>query len=466
MSINENLVKNANAKSVKSRIALKIDTWDNWQKDAAKSLVLHAGEVAFVQMGTVPPIGTDKPANGAYDVLFKVGDGTSAFKDLPWGSAKAADVYDWAKVSSANSVEISYGSGENAKKSTLSEFLQAFETYKTSNDQAISGINGTLQTLSGKVEGLEGLVGGDANFATKDDVSKAVGDAKKELVGSSNTTGVVSTIKEASAQAIAAQSTADEAKTKATENAEEIATLKTKVNTDLEGRVAALEADDTTKTYVDEELKKKVDTSTYNAKMQAIDAKDSEQDGKLITLIGSDTGKSARTIAAEETAKIVAGADAAYDTLKEVADWIKSDTTGAAKMNSDIADNAAAIEVLNGDVNTAGSVAKAVADEATARARAITNAIDALDMTELSVGAGETIKTVKQADGKVSATKQTISITKSQIPDFKDSDYATADHNHDDKYASKAAFDEHVTKAVTTETYVLFDCGSSTVNVD
>ena len=55
------------------------------------------------------------------------------------------------------------------------------------------------------------------------------------------------------------------------------------------------------------------------------------------TLIGDDDNKTARAIAAEEVAKIVAGANASYDTLKEIADWIMSDTTGAAKMQSDIA---------------------------------------------------------------------------------------------------------------------------------
>ena len=37
-----------------------------------------------------------------------------------------------------------------------------------------------------------------------------------------------------------------------------------------------------------------------------------------------------------EIAKVVANADADFDTLKEIADWIKSDTTGAAKMAADI----------------------------------------------------------------------------------------------------------------------------------
>ena len=61
--------------------------------------------------------------------------------------------------------------------------------------------------------------------------------------------------------------------------------------------------------------------------------------GKVDTLIGSvsgDNAKSVRTISAEEVAKIVAGADTSYDTLKEIADWILNDTTGAAKMANDI----------------------------------------------------------------------------------------------------------------------------------
>jgi len=49
-----------------------------------------------------------------------------------------------------------------------------------------------------------------------------------------------------------------------------------------------------------------------------------------------DTGKSVRTIAAEETAKIVAGADPNYDTLKEIADFIKNDISGAAGLTNTV----------------------------------------------------------------------------------------------------------------------------------
>lgn len=44
-----------------------------------------------------------------------------------------------------------------------------------------------------------------------------------------------------------------------------------------------------------------------------------------------------KTMVAEEVAKVVASADTSYDTLKEIADWILNDTTGAAAMAQDIA---------------------------------------------------------------------------------------------------------------------------------
>jgi hypothetical protein len=52
--------------------------------------------------------------------------------------------------------------------------------------------------------------------------------------------------------------------------------------------------------------------------------------------VGS-VANTATTIAAAKVAEIVASADAKYDTLKEIADWILNDTTGAADMANDIA---------------------------------------------------------------------------------------------------------------------------------
>lgn len=55
---------------------------------------------------------------------------------------------------------------------------------------------------------------------------------------------------------------------------------------------------------------------------------------------------------AYQIAQVVAGADASFDTLKEIADWIMSDTTGAAKLATDVEANTKAIEDLVAYVGT------------------------------------------------------------------------------------------------------------------
>ena len=78
-----------------TRIRLKYDTFENWSKDSAKTLVLLEGELAIVSI----PDGNTQEVNSvtAPQILFKVGDGVTQFQYLPWASAKAADVYAWAK---------------------------------------------------------------------------------------------------------------------------------------------------------------------------------------------------------------------------------------------------------------------------------------------------------------------------------------------------------------------------------
>lgn len=69
--------------------------------------------------------------------------------------------------------------------------------------------------------------------------------------------------------------------------------------------------------------------------------------GRIDVLVGNvegDDAKSVRTISAEEVAKIVAGADEDYDTLKEIADWIAAHPDSVAALNSAIVANTKAIE--------------------------------------------------------------------------------------------------------------------------
>lgn len=79
-------------KILNTRILLKYDTLANWN---ATTTYLRKGEVAIATVAS----GTGEEAGSVAtpQVLVKVGDGKTLFKDLPFITAKAGDVYSWAK---------------------------------------------------------------------------------------------------------------------------------------------------------------------------------------------------------------------------------------------------------------------------------------------------------------------------------------------------------------------------------
>ena len=131
--------------------------------------------------------------------------------------------------------------------------------------------------------------------------------------------------------------------------------------TTLEQLKVALQA---AKTYIDGQIgglgtlagKSEVAYDDLAAALKALI--DGKADGTVVaTLVGDDSGKSVRAISAEEVAKIVAGADESYNTLKEIADWIMSDSTGAAKMANDITRLDAILDGIGGEGEQATVVA-------------------------------------------------------------------------------------------------------------
>lgn len=79
-------------KKLNTRILLKYDTYTNW---TTNNPVLRQGELAVVAIDAADVANKKLPP-----VMFKVGAGESGtnFNDLDWASAKAADVYAWAKA--------------------------------------------------------------------------------------------------------------------------------------------------------------------------------------------------------------------------------------------------------------------------------------------------------------------------------------------------------------------------------
>lgn len=160
-------------KTINTRIKNRVDSLAKWQ---AEGVSLLPGEIALVKVTTqtIDDKGqiVDVPA-----VLMKVGEsdgngGTKAFDELPWLSAIAADVYDWAKSASAVDVPITVG----GTASTLGTYLTQINTNTSdisANTQAIAKLNGNSSTAGSvakaivdAISALNSTPSGSGSFVT------------------------------------------------------------------------------------------------------------------------------------------------------------------------------------------------------------------------------------------------------------------------------------------------------------
>lgn len=364
-------------KTLKTRIQVRYDEYSAW---TTKNPVLLKGEIA---VATINKGATqEKNSVGLPQVLIKVGDGTSHYNTLNFISAKAADVYAWAKQ--ANPVYISgYNTEDNSPIyedlsakilshisaiSDLQSTVGELKDFKEGNADAVTAaINTALSTLTvadvtggkvvtkvvqnnGKIEvtkgnlAIEDLSNGTEtidglkgrlndlesfketvtnNYATDAElgalenklntkIGTDIGDAKTKLIGDAATENTILWAKDAADKAAAAAKVAD--------------------GKAVDAAAAAKAADEK--------------AVAARGVADAADTLSKANKARLDTLQGADTGKTVRAISAEEVAKIVAGADTKYDTLKEIADWILNDDTGAADMANDIADLQTAVKAI------------------------------------------------------------------------------------------------------------------------
>jgi hypothetical protein len=156
----------------------------------------------------------------------------------------------------------------------------------------------------------------------------------------------------------------------------------------------------------------------------------------IATLVGKDANKSARDIASEEVVKVVSGAPEAYDTLKEIADWISSHGTDATSMNSAIKALQAILAGFGTGEGETATVKKYVDDAITAlkigdyaKAADLTALAARVDTLEKLPAADITAEDIAKWNAKQDAgdyVKQSAYDTKMTALEKADSDNATA----------------------------------------
>lgn len=369
------------ASTFNTRISLKYDTLANWE---SKNPVLLAGEVAIATVSTTD---TNPTQSTPPLVLMKVGDGETAFKALPYISARSQDVYAWARAAT--------------KPTYTANEISGIDTYITNyvNDQMGISVDTDTQYNITKVNDyqykLMSKSKGDSAFSTevavidipKYDDSGVVADieALEDLVG---TTSVADQIAAAIAaldlgntyelKGVAATLVSELANGAVAANTAAIEAIKDGASIDS---FADVEAQLATKQAAGDYATKDEARGYANAKDTAIAAAKAAADAaqedvdalsadvgsvqdQVETLIGDDTGKSARDIALDAIASSLSNAEEDYNTLQEMSDWMAGHADSAATMNSQITALEKGLATAEGEIDDLQSTVALKASQA------------------------------------------------------------------------------------------------------
>ena len=310
-------------KTLNTRIKLKYDSYSNWLANDPVPLI---GELCIAEVPAATNAVPQEPA-----IIIKAGDGVKKFSELPILSGLAADVHDWAKASTKPTYAATEITGledyitgvDTDTQYTLEQ--DAEDSHKLILKSKAKGASEwtnvvTITTadtvyddtaLSGRVTSLETLVGSTAvatqianaidalklseTYATKTDLNTAWDDINMNagLIHDINTKIGIGAIPDG----------------------------KTVVEMIADAQSAA--------TYDDTEVRGLITANTT----------------AISTLNGEGEGSVKKQVA-DAVATIVADAPEAYDTLKEISDWISSHSSDAASMNSAIQTNTSDISAL------------------------------------------------------------------------------------------------------------------------
>lgn len=380
-------------KTLQTRIKLRYASYSEWQSSTLKLL---AGEVALCYV----PANNDEIKNTAPTVLFKVGNGSKVFSELQWASARAADVYNWAKQStlpieklgSGNVVaSISWDAENNKLKyetvsvatseglEELQNLVAGINTRLGAAETDIDNLQAAIETLNGE-NTVDGSVAKavktaiDAEVIARDAAIKVEADRAKKAEGSlSDRIDDYETNKETFAL-----------KSDVNGLSSTVSGIDGRLTT-AEGKITTAEENITTIqgniTDINSSLSNKLDKGAYDkaisdlqGEVDAVEDRATAVEGKVNTLVGEDSNKSVREITQAEIAAQLVGGGTSFDTLQEIAAWLKDHPEDVGEMNEKINANTDAIALLNKAETVEGSVAHAVKQEAD-RAKGVENGL-------------------------------------------------------------------------------------------
>lgn len=351
-------------KILNTRIRLKYDTLANWLKT---NPVLLEGEIAVVAIpkdssamqveGTTPP-----------EILFKVGDGTSNFSALQYSSAKAADVHAWAKAAT----KPSYTKDEVG----LANVRNVEQYSKTEVDQIVAEINSTVVT--GDTDTKYQLVqnGTTLKLQSKGKTDAAWSDVAGQSFDLASILGNTFAPKELD-EAINVGAAQGYAGVEYTNLADAVVAINTQTNANTMSigaqgsAIASMNRDLygswSGETRVEPIFAKKEDIPTELGVMDV--------DGENAIEVTGD---------ADKVVKLKINSNKGNVTLEQSTDGLRANVDLSSYEHS--------------------GVAKGL--------------IEALDVIVTGMGAGKTLASLTETDGKIDATFQDISITESQISNF------------------------------------------------
>lgn len=345
-------------KILNTRIGLKIDTFENWEKS---TLVLKDGEVAFATVAASQGSGLTEPV-----IMMKIGENGKKFNELPWNFyAKASDVAAWAKADKKPSYAANEITGIDAY---IAEYVndQMGISVDTDTQYQIVKVDDYKYKLQSKgkadsawadVADSEIVIPKYDDGGVKADINK-INDKLKDIEEKAEV-NIIETVK---VNGTALTPDADRAvnvivPTGALASKDKVAKadLDTALTNELNAKAAQADL---------EALSNKIGTVGEETVADMIDALAGEDgrvtvvEGKVAKLIGDDTNKSVRTIANEELAAqlIPENAKEALDTLGEIAAWIQSHPNDAGAMNAQITTLEGILDGIGGEGDTSATV--------------------------------------------------------------------------------------------------------------